>query len=332
MLFHTTEAWNLAAAMYATNRNLVAEGYIADKFEEGKKNGWLCERKTQSALEMFVFADKAYLPPALDIPYPLDENHLARRINFEPENWSRRSKDDPDTLIKLMDYIAPQLISRGVIKNTEVEIRRTAENWRMQIKRDGTYSDAIDGIEHEIADEFVMAQRSVLFAAHGIPTFTGVEPRSSAEPGVDFPESEATLRAVRVYFKEQVRVPAPEDFNQAMRLREHPRIIQWREKVTEWSLKISSGKSIDSTIREEINDANGYIDGPDFATKLLPWWMNTIIIPAAIYERFSENHELTFWIGLTLLGIDVIKGICDIARASVRSEDPLKYKWFLVES
>ena len=157
MLFHTTEAWNLAVAIYAENRNFVADEYIADKFEEGKKHGWICEKNTQSALEMFVFSDKAYLPPALDIPYQLDENHLARRINFEPKNWSFKSKDDPDTLIRLIDYIAPQLISRGVIKNADEEIRSTAENWRTQIKRDGTYSDAIAGIEQEIADEFVMA-------------------------------------------------------------------------------------------------------------------------------------------------------------------------------
>src|SRR5579863_7371049 len=159
MLFHTTEAWNLAEAMYTDGKmGLSPDSYIRGQFELGHEQGWIRPDIRQSSLDMFVFTDRVYLPPDLDIRTP-GEQHMAWRL----ESW--KSDDmpyDPDTLIKLLDYIAPQLMFRGVVE-TPAEVLKIANRWQKQVAETGNYRDT-GPVEHAVWRELMMAQRSVRFA------------------------------------------------------------------------------------------------------------------------------------------------------------------------
>ena len=335
MLFHTTEAWNLAEAMYADRRlNYKPYGYVQRKFEEGYQNGWMRQQLRQSALEMFVLADRAYLPPDLDIPTP-SQDHMTWHAAGVNDGLDFRSPNDPLEMVELADYIIPHLLSRKHLTDPQ-QFWTRVKRWQKQVATQGMYSEPKDEIERAIDRERFMAHRTVQFAAHNIPTFSHIDikgaPPKTTEADRVFEDSDAALRVIRIYFKDQIRVPAPDTFSQALDLRENARILEWRNKVRQWSNDLRESKVSEDRIKQEIDEANGYIEGADFATRLLPEMATTVALPlAAAYELFLAPHAWAHAIGFGILSIEAAKGWSALAKRAVQSVDPLKYKWLLVK-
>jgi hypothetical protein len=210
-------------------------------------------------------------------------------------------------------------------------------NWQKQVATKGFYSHHENEIEHAIEREFMMAQETVQFATNDISTFSHIDikapPSGAPESNKLFHDADTELRIIRLYFKDQVRVPAPDTFSQALDLRQNARILQWRNQIQQWSKDLRGGNISENYIKEQIDEANGYIEGTNFGTRLLPELATTVVLPvAAAYELFLGQHKFAHIIGIGILGVEIVRAWSELAKRAVQLPDALQYKWLLIKS
>lgn len=331
MLFHRFPAWNLAHALYFDPRMSAADSpFIRHRFKEGFDEGWISPAHQRRALEMFVLSDEPLLPPDLDIdPRPI-EGHLHWIGHVAPDLGVRfMGRYQLDELRALKNLILSNLAVRNIaVSSADFDViiaalEKTPEKVRWF---------ASDRTLHEIELEFSMSSVSLELTRRGIPTYSQVFPGvigSAAKAGNAEP---ADLAIVKFYFENQIEVPSPATFSEALDLRDSPRIEAWRAKVRSWSDELRAGKIDFRHIKTAIDDANGYLQGASLPSRLLPHWSWACTLPMGIVEVFFASHELAHPIGAGLLAIESVHLLGKALNHAVRSPDPLEYKWFLVSS
>ncbi|MGV1759730.1 hypothetical protein ACQZ6F_25665 [Rhizobium sp. A22-96] len=331
MLFHRFPAWNLAHALYFDQRMGAADSpFIRHRFKEGFDEGWISPAHQRQALEMFVLAEEPLLPPDLDIdPRPIDGHlhwigHVAPDLNVRP-----MGRYQVDELRALKNLIISNLAVRNITVSSASfdEITTDLEEIPERVRW-----FAGDRMLHEVELEFTMASISLELTRRGIPTYSQILPDiigSEAKAGNTEP---ADLAIVKLYFENQIEVPSPATFSEALNLRENPRIEAWRGKVRSWSDELQAGKIDFGHIKTAIDDANGYLKGASLPSRLLPHWSWICTLPMGFVEVFVAREELAHHIGAGLLAIESLHLLGKALNHAVRSPDPLQYKWFLVSS
>ena len=333
MLFHRFQAWNLAHAIYmdpaAGARH---SGFVEHRFEQGFTEGWIRPAMSRDTLEMFVLDDTPLLPGDLDIdPRPL-KGHL---------RWY--GDIAPDLSLRAMGrYCLPEVraLKGQVLSNLRrrrfdlsgddfdritAGIEQIPENFRWAVSSE---------MLHEIELEFSMASLTMELARRGIPTYAFILPQSQnlgapADPVA--PPGHEVLVA-KFYFENQVQVPSPSTFTEAIRLRENDRIQAWRTKVRSWSDALQSGSTKFEDIKQEIDDANSYILGAGFPLRLVPRWSAFFTLPMAYYHTFTNPNELSHMFGYFLFAVESVHVFGELISQAVKSPDPLEYKWLLVSN
>jgi hypothetical protein len=179
-----------------------------------------------------------------------------------------------------------------------------------------------------------MASLSLELARRGVPTYAHAPPPPQyiGPPPVPLDTQSDSLGVAKFYFENQVQVPSPPSFSEAVKLRDHKRIQAWRERVHSWSEKLRSGTTALNEIKQEIDDANGYIQGATFPLRVVPRWSAFITLPMAYYHTFTSPSELSHIFGICLFAFEALHFLGDVASQAVRTPDPLQYKWFLVSN
>jgi len=331
MLFHRFPAWNLAHALYFDARMSAADNpFIHHRFKEGFEEGWISPAHQRRALEMFVLADEPLLPPDLDIdPRPI-EGHLHWIDHVAPDLGVRfMGRYQVGELRTLRNLILSNLAARNIavspadfdriiaaLEETPEKVRWFASDQRL----------------HQIELEFMMASISLELARRGIPTYGQIFPDVIGSATQEGNTEPAELAIVKFYFENQMEVPSPATFSEALDLRVNPRIEAWRAKVRSWSDELRAGRIDFSHIKTSIADANGYLQGASLPSRLLPHWSWACTLPMGIVEVFFASHELAHPIGAGLLAIESVHLLGKALNHAVRAPDPLEYKWLLVSS
>jgi hypothetical protein len=134
---------------------------------------------------------------------------------------------------------------------------------------------------------------------------------------------------VGVYF-ENILVPRPDSFSDALKLRDSKEVAEWRTKINEWTalLQASPGKLRD--VKMQIDDANNYIgivlpkSKVGRVRRLSPWiaWPLGVI---GFMTGFAPAE-------LAALSIEGIKLATKIVTGSIRSPDRLQYRWLMLSA
>jgi hypothetical protein len=332
MLFHRFQAWNLALALYEDSKMAARgkEGFVGFRLEQGFREGWLRPALSREALEMFVIDEDPLLPPDLDIdPHPI-KGHLRWFGEAVPELAMRTMGRYRLPEVRALEgLILSNLQRRGIA----ISPAKFSENIRkLEHTPEEVRWNIGDAAVREIELEFDMASLSLEFARRHIPTYTNVPSgRLGAPSGAARPEAD-DLTVAKFYFQNQVQVPSPETFSAARDLRENARIQEWRKQINSWSAMLKSGTVQWAEITEEINDANGYIQGAQFPSRLIPRWTSFVTLPAAAYHTFTTHSELAHMVGLGVFAYEAFHVYADLVSHAVRAPNPLEYKWFLVSN
>jgi hypothetical protein len=333
MLFHRFQAWNLAYALY-DDRNMGAQStpFIAHRFEEGFSQGWIRPALWREALEMFVLDETPLLPPDLDIDHRPIEDHL---------HWFPHVA--PDLAVRTMGrYRLPELRALKGLILANLSRRRvglSSADFETILQQLDEVPERIRWIAtgeklRDIEMEFDLAELSLELARRGIPTYAHAPPPLDSlgpTPAPSAPQVD-DLVVAKFYFDSQVQVPSPESFTEAVKLREHERIQAWREKVRSWSDKLKSGTTAFEEIKQEIDDANGYLRGATFPLRVVPRWSAFFTLPMAYYHTFTTPSELSHIFGACLFAFEALHLYGHVIGQAVRKPDPLQYKWFLVSN
>jgi hypothetical protein len=280
MLFHRFPAWNLAHALYFDPRMKAQDNpFIQHRFKEGFEQGWISPAYRRSALEMFVLDDTPLLPPDLDIdPRPIKDHlhwvgHVAPDLDIRP-----MGRYQVDEIRALKGLILSNLVARGIgVSPTDFDAIMVAlKEIPEQIRWAATGREL-----HEIEQEFSMASLSLELTRRGIPTYSQVLPVVIGSPAAEGEAGADDLAIVKFYFENQVEVPSPASFSDALDLRGDPRIEAWRTKIGSWSKELRTGKTDFTKIKVAIEDANGYLRGASLPSRLLPRWSWATVAAAA---------------------------------------------------
>jgi hypothetical protein len=331
MLFHRFPAWNLAHALYFDPRmSAVNSPFIQHRFEQGFGQRWISPAYTRGALEMFVFDETPLLPPDLDIdPRPIKDHlhwvdHVAKDLTFRP-----MGRYQLDGLLALKGLILSNLAVQGIgITAEDFDVILTA---LAEIPENIRWLASSDDL-HAIEQEFSMASLSLELTRRGIPTYGQALPTIIGSPPAQGEARADDLAIVKFYFENQIVVPSPGSFSEALDLRGNPRIEAWRVKIRSWAEELRTGKTDFTKIKAAVDDANGYLHGASLPSRLLPRFSWTVTLPLGIGEVFFASHEMAHVIGATLLAIETVHLLGEALKHAVRSPDPLEYKWFLVSS
>jgi hypothetical protein len=169
-------------------------------------------------------------------------------------------------------------------------------------------------------------------ADQGVPTFFHQE---RAQPALPFDVErtrsmlpEDTTTAVTLYFNNLVKAPRPENFAEALQLRENSSVIKWREKINSWSARLQA-KQIDiNAIKYEINEANGYIEGTSFSTSVFEHFHIWMTLPLGVIALLTGDPTLA----IALVGIDAASLLSGMVERHVRSPERPQYKWIMLNT
>ena len=331
MLFHRFPAWNLAHALYFDPRmSAMSNPFIQHRFEQGFGQGWISPAHTRSALEMFVFDETPLLPPDLDIdPRPIKDHlhwvgHVAPDLSLRTMGRFRIAE-----IRALKGLILSNLATQRLdVTDTDFDgIMADLEQIPEQIRWAASNEDL-----HAIEREFDQVSLSLELTRRGIPTYSQALPAIIGSPPPQGQAKTDDLAIVKFYFDNQIEVPSPGSFSEALDLRSNPRMEAWRAKIRSWSEELRTGKTDFTRIKAAIDDANGYLHGASLPSRLLPRFSWTVTLPLGIGEVFFASHKAAHVIGATLLAIEAVHLLGEALKHAVRSPDPLEYKWFLVSS
>ena len=165
------------------------------------------------------------------------------------------------------------LASRGISAEPDHICDMARRLQRMDEDRRGSINDKFfQTVELEFDIAWLMCE----FTRRGAATFgTSLTP-----DGHPLHLSAGALDLVQFYFDNQVRVTAPRSFSEAMDIRDNPRVATWRRQVTAWAQELATGKADFRSIKQQMDDANGYIEGGNLPTRLLPRWSAFVTLPA----------------------------------------------------
>lgn len=325
MLFNLLTAWNLAAEMYEDRTlGLQLDPFVNQQITNGITGKWLTPANRARALDTFVLAEQPMLPPGLDVRAQQFSDHLKWWSDIAPDLGARTmGRYRPDEWFDLAQPISAGLASRGIEGDPDHIRYMATELQKMDENRRGAISDEyFRSVEHEFDIAWLMCE----FARRRTPTFG-----SSLSPtGEPLQMTAGAVDLVKFYFDNQVRVAAPRSFSEGVDLRENQRVPEWRKQIFAWSEELATGKADFQLIKQQMEDANGYIQGSNLPTKLLPRWSAFVTLPAGMYEVLLADHHFAHLIGIGLLGVEVIRFVGETIRDATTGRDPLQYKWFML--
>jgi hypothetical protein len=194
------------------------------------------------------------------------------------------------------------------------------------------HADEFSELERRVRETIGTLRETELLATQGVPTLfyqnrlaPGV-PRSAIDALA--PAAEKAAAVVSLYFQ-NVRTPRPENLGEALTFRDNPSVQQWRSQVDAWTKEVTAKPSGLRFIRDEIEDANGYIEGAQRIKTALsiftPWIMVPLHIAAALLPGLEAAH-------IPLATIEALRWFGDKVEESVLDPDRLRYKWLMLSA
>ena len=187
-------------------------------------------------------------------------------------------------------------------------------------------SDLI-GITRE-AHSFVSAMSRL--SELGVPTFAKPRPEMlGPTPNMEVQTNPDAQFLVSLYF-DNVAVPAPMSALEAMRFRESARIEAWRAKIRAWQVNMASGRASEREILQEIEDANGYLQGARFISttvgRITPWVTAPLAIATYFVDALPHHAEIS-----ALLATHTVLDRVGVAiETSVFGDRPLRADWVVL--
>jgi hypothetical protein len=141
--------------------------------------------------------------------------------------------------------------------------------------------------------------------------------------------SEDSQVVLNLYFDNAVYSPNPGTIDEALEMRNLPRVTKWRKTMREWADLLSRGELTSKEIVDAVNDANSYIEGAKFAKELLPWWSVMVTLPLGVVTAlFPPAVVLTG----PLLMAEGVHLYGRLVWASVSADEPLHHGWYVLDS
>jgi hypothetical protein len=204
-----------------------------------------------------------------------------------------------------------------------------------------TLEEEFAPIEERFRSDIDLVTQSALVAAHGIPTLHSYSrPSRSPPPQADQlriePEAmaaasaaSASLGVVSFYFRNVVRCPAPETVKEALNLRDNGSVVAWREQIAGWTAQLCTGKIKLDDIKQQIDEANGYIEGASFVSRMLPRFTPFVTLPLAAAAEFFHLSQLAW----CLISFEAVKlAYAEILPEAVEGPERLQHKWLMLSS
>jgi hypothetical protein len=346
-LFHESLAWNLFED--ALEAQFVGPPDGASIWGQtrarGIAEGWLSPSLRQQAREMFVFCDKIVMPVKGTTPLLTREGYVPatfdagsripqlrgalRWVSTDPGDpahdlrweraWSLTASSQSDLVRELWPFIlsAPKVRLNGFDESHLEPLLRLYSDPRLW----PSASEKIRLLHNLVDAEFGFLVESLMLAEQQIPAI-GMGPRlapfsnPSSTPGVEC--------AVGMYFKDVVRCPSPRNLQEAIELRGHERIGAWRKKVLEWSGRVASGKADWSVVKDEIDEANGYIEGAEWTSRIVPAWSVFITLPLDAINYVATGVLPFPWI---TLGVSTLQAYGLLAKTG--ADRSSRYPWLI---
>jgi hypothetical protein len=181
--------------------------------------------------------------------------------------------------------------------------------------------------QQAISDVVGFARLSDRFASRGCPTLTA----SNLDPVSQMPSDPSSYDALVRFYFERVRIPAPETAEECMRLRANDRVVEWRKKIDEWQKNLQVGRLDLKAVRDEIDDASGYLEGARGLRTAIgyisPWFTFGLAVLLEAVPDLPGKHELQ----MGLLSVEGLRLATKSVESSVTGPNPLQYKWMMLE-
>lgn len=283
-------------------------------------------RLLQAALHTVVYTD-SLLIPNIDI-YPGQLLHGPNRIvqYTAGGGYHLGSQENLTFLLKLTPLVLNHPIGRHLGLTPE-SYKDALERW-LGLKDYPRLVKDKEVASRVVAVSVILQElRSVMLTAreNGIPAITFALDQWPTSPSTAADED--SLAVLRLYFQEAVHTPKLRNIQEALELRQNPRIEQWRSVMREWTLQLSKGEITQEKIGEAVREANGYIQGAKFAKELVPTWTVFVTLPIGLIKLFFGIPALVTAVPLVLSGL---KAYGTLVWASVSGQDSTKYGWYLL--
>jgi hypothetical protein len=157
-------------------------------------------------------------------------------------------------------------------------------------------------------------------------------PAANISGGMPF-DSPGGDALVKLYFDSAIYSPKPAGIQDALELRENPRIAKWRTVIRQWQAELARGELDQERVKEAIGEANSYIQGAKFAHHLVPRFVHTMcwsveaLAAAASFFHLAHAPEA---VHLILGGIGSAGLYGEVLWSSVSGRDPQKFGWYLL--
>lgn len=310
----------------------------------GNRDGWIRSENQRLAREMFVFSDQVLLPGFAEFVVNGGmgkDGHVALGHNMVDDyilkfiDINSFSLSDDDTSI-FQQLIKADLTSKGYFSEAS-RIGQILRRWEY-FQRDLSDEDVFYQRYHKVPktldrefniinDAHVSCVDTIMMTGLGFPVFTEISMFS--DMAIDEPKKNKIPNAVSVYFTESLLSPSPRTLRQAIKLRENKLINEWRQKIIGFSNDLATGKLTEVDLKREIKEANDYIKGADYASRLIPKWTVLLTLPAGIAAQFVPGLQ---GLGMIGIGVGVIQLHSWLAEKSVKSSGREKYRWLMVSN
>jgi hypothetical protein len=315
ILFNTKAALNLVEESLQGNvLSLRDTPIIQEAIAAGRMVGWINQRDRVKALQTLLLAEDIYFPH--DITYslqrPLTEAGIIKnptqgvndyyfgRIGDLGGGYSNDMEAVEDRLLnpKNVEFFKPFVIqglaSRGTaISSQEFDeiatyyssmSRAWKEDWLRIYQGSWQLFGEVKKELSFLVDSYYLNDGGGVKTVTSLPT---VDSFSSAK-GLGPEDSGAVDEVVGMYFRTYIYTPRPLDIKEALRMKESPNIVEWRNRIFTLSARLASSAVNEVEIRKEIDEINRYFKGAktiniifsplvqliftgaDFATSVIP--------------------------------------------------------------
>jgi hypothetical protein len=280
-----------------------------------------------SVLRLLVYADNILVPNVDLLPgklYGGDDPVIQLSTGGGYELKSE------DCLVNMMDY-ADMAIKHPIGR----DLALSPDSYKDALERFlgfKPWPNLTDPRQDEVAKRVVNVS-AILQELRSVVNVARIKGMPAVSPVLDGWDGQTTLPdddklvVLKLYFDNAIYSPKPRSINEALDLRSHPRIQQWRSTMREWSTLLSKGSITEAKLVASVKEANGYIQGAKFLYDLVPAWSIYVTLPIGILKAiFGGPVVLT----AGLLALSGVKCYGKLIWASVTDKNPLQNGWYLV--
>ncbi len=312
----------------AAKSKYIKSGYYYPIFP--KSALYINRENIQLAREMFVFSDQTILRPSVaDI---IDITDIDRHAIVSSLEYIHGKDLEKEHVLETRERIGRKC-KQYILRNLAAEgihVNGLKYDSFLKIIRNGDWPDTDQLKFTQIESQLEALHETLVMYRQGIPYFGPVLPMPKLRSKtVSFQKGRDISSVVQFYFENTIYCPSPKSFEQALLLRQNKNIREWRKQLRSWSTRLIAQQTSPSEIKKEINEANDYIRGAEFPSRLIPKWSMLVTLPLSVISSVApELHHLS-WVALSL---DLINLYGWAVEKAVKSSNREQYRWLLISN